>query len=229
MTRRSLYILASYRLASQKTIMSNASKPGPPRRRRKEERPSEILAAAIAVFSEKGFSAARLEDVAERAGVAKGTIYLYFATKEELFEAVVRDAFTPVLKRMTGAMVLPELSSTMLVKLMIRTLYSQMVATERREILRLLVAEAKRFPDLVAFYHREAISRGKAIMKEILARGVASGEFRDGPATRYPEVVIGPAILAAVWKLVFEPQESMDLDQMIEAHLDLIFSGITSR
>lgn len=200
-----------------------------PRRRRKEARPSEILAAALSVFSERGFAAARLDDVAERAGIAKGTIYLYFSTKEELFEAVVRDAFSPVLERMTGAMALPDMSCRALVELMIRTMYVQMVATERREILRLLVAEAKRFPDLVSFYHREAISRGKAIAGEILRRGIASGEFRDSPATRYPEVLMGPAILAAVWKLVFEPVEPMDLDRMVEAHLDLVLGSILAR
>lgn len=200
-----------------------------PRRRRKEARPREILAAALSVFSERGFAAARLDDVAERAGIAKGTIYLYFSTKEELFEAVVRDAFSPVLERMTGAMALPDMSCRALVELMIRTMYVQMVATERREILRLLVAEAKRFPDLVSFYHREAISRGKAIAGEILRRGIASGEFRDSPATRYPEVLMGPAILAAVWKLVFEPVEPMDLDRMVEAHLDLVLGSIVAR
>lgn len=200
-----------------------------PRRRRKEARPSEILATALSVFSERGFAAARLDDVAARAGIAKGTIYLYFSTKEELFEAVVRDAFSPVLERMTGAMALPDMSCRALVELMIRTMYVQMVATERREILRLLVAEAKRFPDLVSFYHREAISRGKAIAGEILRRGIASGEFRDSPATRYPEVLMGPAILAAVWKLVFEPVEPMDLDRMVEAHLDLVLGSIVAR
>lgn len=206
--------------------MTDQPKTRRPRQRRKEERPGEILAAGLSVFAEHGFSAARLDDVAERAGVAKGTIYLYFSTKEELFEAVVRDAFAPVLDRMTGALALPDMSCTALVELMIRTMYAQIVATERREILRLLIAEAKRFPQLVAFYHREAISRGKAIAREILRRGIESGEFRDSPATRFPEAILGPAILAAVWKLVFEPIEPLDLDRMVEAHLDLVLGCI---
>ncbi len=199
------------------------------RRRRNEARPSEIVAAALTVFSERGFAAARLDDVAERAGIAKGTIYLYFATKEELFEAVVREAISPVLDRMSGALALPDISCRELVEHIIRTMYAQIVATERREILRLLVAEAKRFPNLVSFYHREVISRGKAIASEILRRGVASGEFRDGPASRTPEVVIGPAILAAVWKLVFEAIEPMDLEEMMIAHLDLVFGGLAKK
>lgn len=198
----------------------------PRRRRRKQARPGEILAAGLEVFAERGFSATRLDDVAERAGVAKGTVYLYFATKEELFEAVVRDAFSPILERMTGAVALPEASCPALIRLLIETIYREIVGTGRREIIRLLVAESKRFPNLVTFYHREAISCGKAIIAEILRRGIERGEFRDSPATRYPEVIIGPAIMAAIWKLVFDPVEPMDLDDMIEAHLDLVLGSI---
>ena len=200
--------------------------PNAPRRRRKEERPGEILTAALALFAERGFAATRLDDVAERAGASKGTIYLYYPTKEALFEAVVRDAFSPVLERMAGPIALPETSATALLTLMIETLYRELVGTERREIMRLLIAEAKHFPSLVAFYHREAISRGRALIAEILRRGVASGEFRDGPAARYPEAIIGPAIMAAVWKLVFEPVESMDLKVMLEAHLDIVVNAL---
>jgi AcrR family transcriptional regulator len=213
-------------MASHKMRMSEPPKPATRQRRRKEERPGEILAAALTLFSERGFSATRLEDVADRAGIAKGTIYLYFQTKEDLFEAVVRDAFAPLLERLTGALELPSAKSAVILRFIIETLYRQMVATEKREILRLLIAEVKRFPTLVSFYHREAVSRGKAIVAEILRRGIESGEFRDGPATRYPEVIIGPAILAAIWKLVFEPVDPMDLDEMIEAHLDLVLNSI---
>jgi AcrR family transcriptional regulator len=210
--------------------MANPTGPAParPRQRRKHARPAEILAAGLALFAERGFSATRLDDVAERAGIAKGTIYRYFATKEDLFEAVVRDAFAPLLGNMTAAMARPDIGATALVRLMIETVYREIVATPRREILRLLVAEAKRFPNLVAFYHREAVGRARAIAAEILRRGIASGEFRDGPATRTPEVIIAPAILAAFWKLVFDPVEPIDLDAIIAAHLDLVIHAIAA-
>lgn len=196
------------------------------RRRRKETRPAEIAAAALEVFTEKGFAATRLDDVADRAGTAKGTIYLYFATKEALFEAVVRDAFAPLLGQIGSAMAEHVTDSETLLRFVIRTMYRELIGTERREIMRLLIAESVRFPQLVEFYHREGISRGRALLGAVLARGVASGEFRDCPATRQPEVIMGPAVLAGVWKLVFEPVEPMDLDAFADAHLDLVLRGI---
>ncbi|MBV9076124.1 MAG: TetR/AcrR family transcriptional regulator [Methylobacteriaceae bacterium] len=199
------------------------------RRRRKDARPSEIAAAALAVFAEKGFAAARLEDVAARAGVAKGTVYLYFSTKEALFEAVVRDAFRPLLDGVGRARMDTSTSCADQLRGVLTIVYRELVATERRQIMRLLIAEAERFPDLVSFYHREIVSRGRGLLAAILADGVARGEFRDGPAVRQPEVVIGPAIMAAVWKLVFEPVEPLDLDRYAAAHLDLVMAGLSAR
>src|SRR5436305_1685516 len=109
-------------MASHKMRMSEPPKPATRQRRRKEERPGEILAAALTLFSERGFSATRLEDVADRAGIAKGTIYLYFQTKEDLFEAVVRDAFAPLLERLTGALELPSAKSAVILRFIIETL-----------------------------------------------------------------------------------------------------------
>lgn len=206
---------------------SDAVPTAPPRkRRRKDQRPGEITAAALDVFIEKGFAAARLEDVAERAGTAKGTIYLYFSSKEDLFEAVVRDAFAPVLDPVIAAIGNHTSSCEALLRFIIGTLYRELIGTKRREIMRLLIAEAGRFPRLVEFYHREAVGRGKALMGAVLARGVSTGEFRDCPATRHPEAVMGPAVLAAVWKLVFEEVEPLNLETFMEAHLDLVLSGI---
>ncbi|ACL63085.1 TetR/AcrR family transcriptional regulator [Methylobacterium nodulans] len=196
------------------------------RRRRKEARPAEITAAALSVFAEKGFAASRLEDVAERAGASKGTIYLYFDTKEALFEAVVHEAFAPLLDRVGKAKRDPRARSEDLLRLVIETIYRDLVGTDRRQILRMMIAEGTRFPHLVEFYHREAVSRGKALLGEIISQGIARGEFVDGPAARCPEVVIGPAIMAGVWKLVFERIERLDLDRFIAAHLDLVLNGL---
>ncbi len=197
-----------------------------PRRRRKDARPSEIVAAALAAFAEKGFAATRLDDVAERAGVSKGTIYLYFETKEALFEAVVREVIVPVFDRVDLARRDRDARSEDLLRLLIGTIYRELVGTERRQIMRLLISEAGRFPRLVEFYHREAIARGKAVLGAIVARGVARGEFRDGPATRLPEVILGPAIMAAVWKMLFDALDPMDLDRFMHAHVDLVLQGL---
>lgn len=196
------------------------------RRRRKEARPSEIAEAARVVFAEKGFAAARIEDVAARAGISKGTLYLYFDTKEALFEAVVREAIGPVIASVDLLGRDDDARSEDLLRALIATFYRELVGTERREIMRMLIAEAGRFPQLVEVYHREAVGRGKAILRAIVARGVARGEFRDSPATRNAEIVLAPAIMAAVWKMLFDAIDPMDLDQFTQAHIDLVLAGL---
>lgn len=198
----------------------------PRRRRRKAARPSEIVAAALSEFAEKGFAASRLEDVAARAGISKGTIYLYFETKEALFEAVVREMISPVLDHIEMAQAGADVPSEQILRLVIETIYRRLVDTERRQLIRMLLAESPRFPHLVAFYHREAVSRGRKLLRAIVDRGVARGEFRDGPATRCPEAILGPAIMLAVWKLLFEPYDPLDLDAFMAAHLDLVLNGL---
>ncbi len=205
----------------------NAPKPtAPSRRRRKDERPGEIAAAALKVFAETGFAAARLEDVAERAGTSKGTIYLYYPTKEALFEAVVRDTFAPVLRQSGQAVLNPQMTCEEVLRFVIGTMYREIVGTERREIMRLLIAESGRFPSLVEFYHREVISRGKELMKAVLARGVAAGEFRRLRALEHPEVVMAPVVLASLWTLVFQRVEPLNLEHYIEAHLELVLNAL---
>ncbi len=196
------------------------------RRRRKDERPTQIACAALQVFSEKGFAATRLEDVADRAGVAKGTIYLYYSNKHDLFEAVVKDALSSVIGVVEDAVRSGDAGSEVLLRFAIESVYRAVIDTERREILRMLIAESARFPQLVDFYHREAVCSGRALLDEILRRGVADGEFRDCPATRVPEVIFGPAIFAAVWQLVFDDIEPLDRAGYLEAHLDMVLTAI---
>ncbi len=198
----------------------------PKRQRRKQARPAEIVAAALKEFAEKGFAAARLEDVAASAGISKGTIYLYYPTKEALFEAVVHEMITPILDRAEIAQSDLGVTCEQLLRIVLETLYRQLIATERRQILRMLIAEAPRFPDLVAFYHREAVTRGRLLLRTIVDRGVATGEFRQGPASRSPEVILGPAIMLAVWKMLFESLDPLNLEQFLDAHLDLVLHGL---
>lgn len=199
---------------------------GGSRRRRKEARPSEIAEAARAVFAEKGFAAARIEDVATRAGISKGTLYLYFDTKEALFEAVVREVIGPIVASADMLSRDENAKTEDLLRALIGIFYRELVGTERREIMRLLIAEAGRFPQLVEVYHREVIGRGKVVLGAIVARGVARGEFRDGPATRNPEIVLAPAIMAAIWKMVFDTIDPLDLEQFAAAHVDLVLAGL---
>ena len=167
------------------------------RRRRKAARPGEIIEAGLQEFAEKGFAAARLEDVAARAGIVKGTIYRYFENKQALFEAVVRSRILPALDEAEGLVERFPGSTRELLVLVIKTVYQKIVAADGPVLMRMIIAESGRFPDLAAYYHREMISKGQALLKSILERGVARGEFRESAAVKLPIVIMAPAVVAA--------------------------------
>ena len=197
------------------------------RRRRKETRAAEILEAAIAEFTEHGYTGARIARIAQRAGAAKGTVYLYYATKGELFEAMVREVISPVISDLGRTLDDWRGSWADLLRHLIGHLYQQLVDDPtRRGIMRILIAEGARFPELPRFYHREVIARAQGLVGEILRRGVAAGEFRDSPIVAEPRVVIGPAFLAAVWRMVFEPVAPLDTTHYALAHADLVLHGL---
>lgn len=185
-----------------------------------------MVQAALEVFAERGFASARLDDVAARAGVAKGTIYLYFDTKDALFEAVVKSRILPTVERIEALAAGGEGPSEGLLCTALGGFYREVVAGEGREVLRLLIAEAPRFPHLGAFYHDAVIVRALKALNAIIACGIERGEFLEGPVTRRPEALVGPALLAAIWKLVFEPHQPLELEGYIEAHLALALAGL---
>lgn len=196
--------------------------PSPRWRRRKEARPHEITAAALELFAERGFAVARLEDVAARAGISKGTLYLYFPNKEELFKAVVRDAVVATIdeaERLAGSFTG---SSFALLETVVRRLAARIVGTRAGVIPKLIVAEAGNFPELARFYHDEVARRGFATVAAVLRRGMERGEFRPVDARAMVPVIIGPLLLAALWKSTFEPvaAEPLDIAALLDTHLD---------
>ncbi len=196
----------------------------PPRwRRRKAARPQEIVAAAMDIFAERGYAAARLDDVALRAGVSKGTLYLYFPSKDELFKAVVRTAILPNLERaerMVGEG--PGPSFALLERLL--GMVAEVVATTRAAIIpKLVIAEAGNFPDLAAFYHREVVRRGLGLLAGLLQRGIDQGEFRPVNVDHTARLVMAPLLMAAVWRTSFDHvdgNEPLDVPALIATHLD---------
>lgn len=210
--------------------MSDASPPkssaGRSRRRRKEARPSEIIEAGLKEFAARGFAATRLEDVARRAGVAKGTIYLYFADKEALFVAAVQSRVTPVIAGMADLVADFPGSTRDLLTLMIRTAHAKLVEGDLKVVLRILIAEGGNFPGLVASYHRDTVARGRAVLEAIYRRGVERGEFRTGATADLPVVIMAPAIMAALWKMIFEAVDPIAADRFLAAHLDLVLNGV---
>ncbi len=187
---------------------------------------NDIVAAALEEFFLQGFAATRLDAIAERAGIGKGTIYLYFDSKEALFEAAVRSIVAPIFEQAERFAVAPQGSAADMLRRMIRTFYEQVVATERRRILRLLIAEGPRFPRLVSFYHREVVTRGMAGLRGILRYGIARGEFRADLPIDYPQVIVGPALVGAIWHLLFAELEPLDIDGLCNAHVDVILKGL---
>lgn len=198
-------------------------------RPRKEERPTEILDAGFREFAEKGFDAARLENVAARAGVAKGTVYLYYNSKEALFEAAVRSRILPVLDRAMRLVDHYPGPTRTLLRLMFKMMYRRIADEDVRTLMRIMIAEGGRFPALSEFYYHEFIAKIAAVLAAIVERGVKSGELRDGPAVRLPHVLIAPGVMAAIWQMTFQPYHPITLDQFLEAHIDLILNGISAK
>ena len=172
----------------------------PPRQRRKEARPAELIAAALDVFVDKGYAAARLEEVAERAGVSKGTLYLYFESKEALFKAVVREGLLPALAEGEARVAGFSGDSETLLREVMGGMWALIGAQRIGGIPKLIFAEARNFPEIAAFYHQEVILRGTALIRGVIERGVARGEFRPLDANLAIHIVIAPVLMRMVWR-----------------------------
>src|SRR5215472_14715096 len=177
-------------------------------RRRKTARPAEILSAALASFAEHGFAATRLDEVAARAGVTKGTLYLYFDSKEDLFKAVVRQELVPSLE---------------LLEQLVRN-FARIIASPLGAIPKLVLTEAGNFPDLARFYRDAVVDRGKALWRKVIERGVAAGELRPVDVESTVTCIVAPLLLAALWRHSFERQSGpvIDLEALCRASLDLL-------
>jgi AcrR family transcriptional regulator len=198
-------------------------------RRRKKARPAEILAAALECFRERGFTGTRLEDVAARAGVTKGTIYLYYPSKEDLFKAVVRGELTPNIERLEAILEQPGPTTALLERLL--TTWEMVVATPISIMPKLMIAEAGNFPDLARFYLENVVHRAMGLIAGVLRRGIERGEFRAVDVDHAVPCVVGPLLLTALWKhsLGQYDEKPMDVAGLCRAHLDLLLHGLETR
>jgi AcrR family transcriptional regulator len=197
-------------------------------RRRKEARPAEIRAAALACFAERGFAATRLDDVAARAGVTKGTLYLYFRSKEELFKAVVRQEVVPNIARaQTRVAQSAEPSAALLERVLAD--WIERAKTPLSAIPKLVLTEAGNFPELARFYLDEVIHRGTSLFQALLRRGVARGEFRALDIDSAVFCIVAPVMLAMLWRHSFEEHEGrrLDLATLCRTHVALLERGLT--
>ena len=193
--------------------------------RRKQDRPQEITDAALAAFAEKGYAATRVDDVAKRAGVSKGLLYLYFKTKEELFKAVVRSFVVPRIDALTEIIESSELSSEAFLRGPFLDFVKTLPGSPVSVVIRLMIAEGPKHPDLVQFYWDNVVSRGLGAISELLQRGVQTGEFRKSAVTEQPHLFIMPVVFSVVFKLLFEKQ-SMDTNRLIETQIDLLITHL---
>jgi AcrR family transcriptional regulator len=199
-------------------------------KRRKDERPDEILAAALQLFSEHGYAATRLEDVAARAGVSKGTLYLYFDTKAALFKALVRSALIPNIAHAEAVVDGYQGPTRELLADLLTGFSRLMLGSPLSGIPKLVISEAGNFPEIAGFYYQEVILRSNALIRRLLERGAERGEFRSIDAEAAWRVVVAPLILAVLWKHSFQRYEDAppDFDRYARAHLDLLFNGLQS-
>lgn len=199
-----------------------------PRRRRKAQRPPEIIEAAFVEFASHGFARTKLVDIAERAGIAKGTIYRYFNSKEALFEAVLSSRFEPALAQIGLITQHSEIRSADLLREILVMLHRQVMQSDLPVLMRILIGEGHQFPRLTEFYHRKSITRIKALINKVIQRGISAGEFSAGPATDEVLVLVAPAIVAGIWRTSFDAYEHLDAEKVMHAHIDLVLGRLCS-
>jgi AcrR family transcriptional regulator len=203
------------------------SKPAPdkPRRARKVEpatRRQAILDAALMVFAEHGFEAARLDDVAARAGVAKGTLYLYFKDKETLFEELLRGAVSPVLERITALADAPDVPFDKALEFLFSFFEREVLGTKRKLLIRLVIAEGPRFPRIAELHYRTVVSRILPLIRKIAERAAARGELSSDAVVRYPQLVAAPLLTAIIWDGLFAKIKPLDTADFLRAYRDVL-------
>lgn len=201
-------------------------KPATPARPAEGDRTRAIIDAARREFAARGYAAARLDDIARAAGVAKGTIYLYFDSKAALFEGVVRGHILPQLEAAEALAAAHDGPVEELLKLLLRSLCGRILETDLHEIIRLLIAEGHNFPEIRSFYFREVVQRGIRLLGDLIRRGEARGEFRVTGAADAPQLLMAPLLVGAVWKSLFDDLAPLDARRLVEAHLEVLLGGL---
>ena len=198
--------------------------------RRKAERPQAILEAAFIEFSRNGYAMTTLDRVAERAGVTKGTIYVYFENKEHLFISMVREVTKAALDTVHEMLETHEGTTADLLRAQFSFIYQHIVEDRRRrEVLRMLIAEAPRFPELADRYHQEILRPCLDMLRQAIQRGMDRGEFRNSAIVDLPQIVIAPIALVDLWMMMFDDRQPLDMKAYFNAHLDLVLNGLLAK
>ena len=190
--------------------------------RRKEDRPAEITEAALAAFAEKGYAATRVDEVARRAGVSKGLLYLYFKTKEDLFKAVIRSFLSPRIDALIKNIEETELSAEEFLRGPFLAFAKSLPGSPAKILVRLMIAEGPKYPDLVDWYWDNVVSKALIALRTLIERGVDNGEFRESAVSEFPQLLVTPIFFSMIFTIVFKQQMNLDTDRFIEAHVEIV-------
>lgn len=202
-----------------------------PRQRRKQARPAELLAAALDLFVQRGFAATRLEDVAAQAGVSKGTLYLYFGSKETLFKSVIQQGILPALEEGETLFSQHQGNARSLLEMLVLRWWALVGSTSLGGIPKLMIAEAGNFPEVAQYYYDNVIVRIRDLLRRVLQRGMASGEFRTLDVESCIDVILAPPLMLAIWRHSLLPQGcgKEEPEMYLRTHLELLLNGLMVR
>ena len=210
--------------------MSEPSSPSssPKWRRRADARPAEIVQAAYEVFSEKGFAAARLDEIARRAGVSKGALYLYFETKQDIFEAVVKDAVAPNISQIEAFALNFPGSFEQLIRMMIPRVAELATQSGMGKVIKMVIAESGNFPEIARVWHDDIVGKGLGLLTNVIARAQERGEIRPGDPREYTLSIVGPLLAAVIFRETFVPAgaKPFDIPHLMQQHLDTVLPGL---
>jgi AcrR family transcriptional regulator len=200
----------------------------PQRRRRKEERPGDITAAALQVFAEKGFAGAKIEDIAARAGLSKGAVYLYFPTKDDIFRAVVRDTVAPNLDALRAAMLAADLPFPQLIRQLLPRLAETVSRLPVGAVLKMVIGESRNFPELARVWHDTVVQKAIGLLSGAIEQAQARGEVRAGNPRIHAFSLIGPVLLGIIWRETFTRvgAPEIDLPAIARQHADTVLEGL---
>jgi AcrR family transcriptional regulator len=196
--------------------------------RRAEDRPREICAAALEVFAEKGFAAAKLDEIAKRAGISKGTLYLYFTDKEQLFRAVVRDAVVPNVDRLRAALIQAGLPFDDLVRMFLANFVEVTQRVPVGAVAKMVISESRNFPELAKVWHDEVVSKALGTITALIELAQAKGEVRAGDARLHTFTLMGPMLMGIIYRETLEPigGEPLDLGALSRQHVETVLTGL---
>ena len=196
--------------------------------RRAEDRPREICSAALEVFAEKGFAAAKLDEIARRAGVSKGTLYLYFKDKEELFRAVVRDTVSPNVDHLRDALMSSELPFAQIVQMFLARLSMVAATMPLGRVVKMVIGESGNFPELARVWHDQVVSKALGVMVGLIERAQAKGEVRPGDPRYHAFTLMGPMLMGLMYREVLQPAGGapIDIEALARQHAETVLDGL---